>query len=202
MSGFESSRVEAHGAGQQTPAEASQAPLRPKTRRGRAVLLLGLALLLSVIAVAGVTRYLAPPLQSAAETRVVGDASTGAAEAVEIRADAGAHGAVGTIVPDAGWSVQPMPRAEGEWMLRSPDRVMSVRVSAGELDAAGAGEAGAPFTETLSNGTVVRHLTRDGGIVAELALPGGTVLLEATVAPGAELAAYRRAFAELLLRVS
>lgn len=109
---------------------------------------------------------------------------------------------VAEFTPPADWWVQ--PHGTGGWLLRTPDRQVSVIVgpvtaTQGEAALASAAASGAPaLRETLASGFPVRHVTDGSRLIAVVETAGGPVLVEATAADAADPARYRPALAELL----
>ena len=111
-------------------------------------------------------------------------------------------GSVATVRPESGWWVT--PQAHGGLLLRSPDRVLVVKISVATeaetrvaLDLAGAG--GDPLrTEMLASGARVQHVTGDMKFAAVLELGDADLLVEAEVTSEGDLAAYRSALGVLL----
>lgn len=153
--------------------------------RGRRWFVRALAVLGSLLGVGLLVAMLLPPLLSANSAEVVDGHQSFTV------------GDIAKLTPAEGWSVQ--PEAHGAMLVRSPDRVLKVTIwpATGEDPLA----PDAVLEETLQNGAKLQHLTTDEGFVAVLAVGGSAMRVDAVVEPPANLAGYRVAIAELLLRI-
>lgn len=155
-------------------------------------MLIAVAVIGSLLGLGVLTALLLPPLRSVVAVQVVEQSQTFAI------------GDSTEVTLESGWSAQ--PGLDGGLLLRSPDRVLDVRlteVTEAEADLAleAAPTSQAVLTETLQNGAKARHLELENGWVVALDTTGGVVLLEAEVRPSSDADEYRTALAQLLLWV-
>lgn len=164
----------------------------------------GWALVIAALAGLAVTAgVLAAILWPALGSALAAEPADGS-RAFGVAADLSPDTASATVRPAADWSVRPV--ADGELVLQSPDRKLTVELSvvpAADADAAlaEAAEDAPVLSEVLASGLVLRHATLDERLIGVLASGEAaveTVLVEASVEPPAELADYRPALGALL----
>lgn len=204
-------------------------PRPPWHQRGR-LAALAIAVLGSMLSCALLALLLLPGLGvRAAETvadgtqafTIGGGQSPGGGDGVafavsgSVAGGAAASGAHASVVPEAGWLVQPVRfgAAGTGLVVRSPDRVLTVELAPHSSDAEPIDTSGWA-AEALATGLELQHQTVDGEFVGLLeltdeglpadgaALDGGALFIQAEVLGDADFEAYRPALATLLERIT